>query len=412
MPNFKIFYRYDNLKRDVLAKKDMLDSYFGITIPATTAIYYKNSVKTFLQNVGKSYIIDPMSYFLTQNANVILNNNGQPRRSYKMLLEEYLHMNEDDLNQKIETEETFLSNLTETDLKDLCKNIITFQKEVFSEDEFSDSLGEYFDIEELDNDSDQIPGPDFLITPYVLIDSLEKYELNRKLIKLTQEIIEIEDPPLYLAFCFSKKYIKQNPQFEDWIIRDFPIVSHFLLWYSDFNPSHHKEPLKNMLRMKEIIQTINPDGEKEVINLYASYLSLLFSKIGLTGMSSGLSGGNHKRAKLSTGGGGGRAKKVYVSELHSELLEEDYKVLIRTNSNLVCNCIKCEELKQGLDHSDDSFIRNYQNNLLAEKNHLEHFIYCRNEEKNNIENSTLDELISDLNQKSSQYEDTGYAIHV
>ncbi len=399
----RLYYRYDNVVREVLALNELLGTYHGVVIPATIAIYYKNSVSSFLENYRNPYFIDPLTYFINQPAKNICNRQNNARRSYKMLIQDYLNFDVEEIDD-IHLEEDSIWDFSDDNIEFFCQNVIDFQMECFKDPEMMDFLNEYLEEEEQQENL-----PELLMTPYVLIENDETYEFNRRLAETSFEIYEGEIP-LFACITISKEYLGRNPNLEHRIIDNFNFTNNFIIWESDFNAIY--ESVTNLLRFKNIVRILSQEGENTVINLYGDYFSLLLSKLGLNGFCSGLRGGTKKRARLSRGGGGGGATNVYVPQIRRFLLEDDFRAEIQRDERLICNCRKCDEINDGLIIDDPIYPEPYANDLMDEKRYLEHFLLCRQEENINIEEMELEDLLNDLREKTETYAISAYINHM
>lgn len=403
----KIYYRYNNTIRDILSKNELANTFYGIVIPATLAKYYKNSISTFFEHFTKPYFIDPMTYFLNQSIKNICNEKNLPRKSYRMLVEEYLDVNiEYDLNNIHEIEDDFLTlYLDKIGLDRFCSNVLQFQKECFKKTEIDEFAEEY--LNEKIKEKNYL---DFLIAPYFLIEDEDSYNLNRDCIQMSLKLIKPDDPPLYGCFTISKSFLNDNPRIIRRILEDFKELNNFIIWISDFDA--YKENFTNLQSLKEIIKNLSDNNKKNIINLYGDYFSLILSKFGLTGFCSSISGGNKKRARLYKGSGGGPSTKVYIPQLHREIIEENFRAQLQANRKLICDCTKCKEIISGLKKQHPNFINYYINELMSNKNYLIHFIYCRATEKEFIQNNDLNSIIGELKEKKEAFQENIYSDHL
>ena len=398
----RLYYRYDNIVREILTKDEISATYYGTIIPASIAIYYKKSVSAFLGDYQKPYFIDPMTYFINQPIKNISNRQKKARRSYKMLIQEYLGFDVEEID-NIHIQEENIWDLSEADMDLFCRNVLNFQTECFQDSEVLDFINEYLEEEQQQNT------PELLIAPYVLIEDENTYEFNRRCIRTAFRNYEGE-VPLFACITISKDYLGRNPNLEERILEDFSFVNNFILWVSAFNAID--ESVKNLLRFKNIVRILSDNARNTIINLYGDYFSLLLSKFGLNGFSSGLRGGTKKTARLRKGGGGRVTTNVYVPQLRRFILEEDFRVGIQRDERLICNCIKCEEIMENQLREDPFYLEAFANDLMDEKRYLVHFLFCRNEENLNLEDADLDDLLNDLREKSELYNTNSFSGHL
>ncbi len=410
MANFRIYFRYDNQKRDLLLNDDLKKKYYGVIIPCTTALYFQNSVISFLDRYTKPYIIDPMTFFLNQPPkNITKRITGSIRRSYKKIIEVFLNLNEVQIQEYIDNEREFIqTDINEEELKVIVSRIIDFQRNFGQTEDMRDFLDLYEDIL---GKSKELKSPEFLIPPYFRIKKGNAtYDLNKKSIEIANNNLKEGDPPLCGCFTLNKSFINQKPNIAQKILEDFPFLKNFMIWISDFNAC--KESVENLNKIKNIVKTLSNEGNNCVINLYGDYFSFLLSKFGLSGVNSGIGTSTKKSAILSRGAGGGTTIKIYVPNINKGLLKDDFKRLLDTNPDIVCNCPKCEEIIGGLNRDAPNFLDNYYNLLLSNNNYDKHYIYSRVREKEFIESSDLEGLVKNLEEKHSTFSTSPYALHL
>ncbi len=398
----RLYYRYDNIVREILARREISGAYYGTIIPATIAIYYKKSVSAFIGEYEKPYFIDPMTYFINQPIKNICNKQNNPRRSYKMLIQEYLGLDVENID-NIHLEEETVWDLSEGDMDLFCRNVLNFQIN-FEDTEAIDFMNEY-----LEEEDQQQSGPELLVAPYVLIEDDDTYEFNRRCSETTFNNYD-GDVPLFVCIAISKNYLARNPNLEERILEDFSFTNNFIIWVSAFNAVN--ESVENLLRFKNIIRILSDNSRNTIFNLYGDYFSLLLSKFGLNGFSSGLRGGTKKVARLRKSGGGRVTTNVYVPHLRRFLLEEDFRAEIQRDERLICNCIKCDEIMENQLRDDPFYLEAFANDLMDEKNYLVHFLFCRNEENLNLEDADLVDLLGDLREKSELHNTSVFRGHL
>ncbi len=82
-----------------------------------------------------------------------------------------------------------------------------------------------------------------------------------------------------------------------------------------------------MNSIKDLIRTLSNNGNNQVLNLSRSHLSVLFSKVGLTDLCSGVSTSNKRTARISSGGPVGNPIKIYVDKLKKVIRDENKKII-------------------------------------------------------------------------------------
>lgn len=408
MSDIEIFYRYDNRYRDILTDDDLENLFQGTVISANIALYYHNSITSFLENFSKSFFFDPLTYFLNDSPERIRKKDGNIRRSYKAIIEKFLNLNNGQINEYLNRNEEFIPlDINDEELRSFVTNVIKFQREFIETSDlggFLDEYSEFFDV------PIEIRKPKFLVSPYFRIDTIEKYNLNKRCIDIANDLMDDDDPPLCGCFTLTKRFLLQNPNIEVKILRDFPFLNHFIIWISDYDAK--KAVPKKLNRFKNIVRTLSNDGINKVYNLYGDYFSLLLTKFGLTGICSGFGTSTKKRAKMTRGSPAGITKRIYLPHINIALLEESFKRFTEANPNLICNCTECQEITESLVKDSPQFIQNYLNLLKVDKNYIRHFLINRAQEKNFIENSSLELIIEDLRNKNENFSHIPVAKHL
>ncbi len=408
MTNFKIYYRYDNQKRNLLVDSKLQNNFHGIIINASIALYYHNSLNSFLENFKKPFFIDPITYFLNQSPQLIKKRNGNIRRSYKQVIEQFLNLNEAEIERYVNNNKIFIPfDIDDDDLEKFCKNVIDFQRDfAHSSDIYEFSL----EYEEILGTYKELNSVEYIVAPYFTIEDMNTYNLNKRSVYFANDHINPNDPPLCGCFTITKSFFNKNPNIGDQIIDDFPFLKNFIIWVSDFNSKATN--VKKLNRLKDLVSKLSNNGKNEVINFYGDYFSLLLSKFGLTGMCSGFGTSTKKRAKLSRGAPGGITERIYVPQLNNEILKDDMRILIRAHPEIICDCVICKRITNNLRREHPDFIINYFNLLMSEKNHIKHFLYTRNSEKEHIESTDTDAIIRDLEIKYDKYSELLYTEHL
>ena len=162
-----------------------------------------------------------------------------------------------------------------------------------------------------------------------------------------------------------------------------------------------------MNSIKDLIRTLSNNGNNQVLNLSGSHLSVLFSKVGLTDLCSGVSTSNKRTARISSGGPVGNPIKIYVDKLKKVIPEEDFRQLCEERPDLRCHCEICENLI-----SDPALEPHYPVFLKDKGNYLKHFITCRHNEINHIENTSLEALTQELGELEQEVKNPDKTFHL
>ncbi|MHA1363291.1 MAG: hypothetical protein ACTSP1_12295 [Candidatus Freyarchaeota archaeon] len=391
MSRFKIFYRYD-----IFADKQLLEEnrqcYYGIVVGAHFAACFPDNTSQFLKTIGKPFFIDPVTYVFAMNPDAI-QKKGNVKRSYKKLAKNYGRKIFEIAGKKPLNIKDFRSeNKWNTELfREIAQKTLEFQKTVLTpKTRGSKSILRY--LKALDREiEEKAKGPNFLVAPYFYIPSYEDpwYEISLRLARESKEFKE--NYPLFAVICISKEMLLNEAGFEK-IKEDYAGFDGYILWVSNFNEEDlDEEYLEGMVKLVKKLTELR----KPVYNLYGGYFSVMLSKFGLSGVSSGICYGSNKRVETPSASGAGLPKRYYVTLTHLKVPEADAREFFTEHPEKLCGCEVCSGIyrhKKNLSMNDVIYFFD----RITRKQTREHFMHARKEELEKVESASLQEIIKSL----------------
>ena len=385
-------------------------------IEATTAA--SASLISNLKNIhNKPFFIDPFTFAFGLKPQLLYVEKKDRKKgttkielksTYANLSKQYGTVIQDKVNAKtsIQPKDFEKPNTKE----ELCHKVLEYQltklSKVFMEDDFFSEEGS---IE-----------PIGLIAPYFFIPEIGSWlDLNIDLAKTARQVNNSK--PLYAIVCFDPRILQNDNDITE-LIKKFKQldVEGYLLWVSGLDEKEFgMNSLKNFIR---IITNLNQNNRK-VINMYGGYLSILLSKIGLSGFSHGVGYGAEKDVEPVIGGV--PSVKFYFPPLHERFLFADIKfVLAQMNTTpekykeQICNCDICNMTIQNNIDNFDKFgetkpspnakpnsrfaDREYATGDSVRLNRI-HFLKARHKEIQIVKNTDLKKLLMELEATNNKY---------
>ncbi|HUU78661.1 MAG TPA: hypothetical protein VMX55_09955 [candidate division Zixibacteria bacterium] len=390
----KNFYRF-NVTSEQSILKEQKDDYFGLTISAHLALFYKKFFSTYLRELDKPFFIDTVTYVfardLTNTKKIDKDGELSLKKSYQKLID-YCDGNIKAILDKREfIPKDFFDN-NGLLINEFTEKIISLQKDFFSFKSVK-SFDKYDKI--LGKKTGQLKLL-FLTAPYFYFESINDpwYKIS---LNMAQQALTIKDDfELYVILCFSKDMLLHESSITK-MIDDFSGFDGYIFWISDFN---EKEMTLNYLT--SLISFIKKIAAKEkpVFNLYGEYFSLILSKMGLNGYSRGLGFSENKFIDACVTGGG-QPKRFYSPLLHYSVSETNIVQLYSIFPRLLCDCYTCQSIRNMLMISTNPSL----NDLSLFFNHFDffsdskkHLASSHTKEIKEIEQSTLEGIINELEQ--------------
>lgn len=391
----KINKPYTFIRFGIQRKKDFLrdvrESFDGLVLPANLLLYQYRSTPLAVWMCKHPFFIDPMSYLFGQpyeDFKQRVKKGPRFKPSFSRLMEG--HGLDPDYYLKYEYT-TLMHSLDKTDknISEFIDNSLNFQwNNVWDTiQEAAEGLMPSSDRNEL---KEELYRPAFLIPPYFLYSP-----------SFTAESISTKLNNTILTYCHSQKekwgdiypmlfILKDhlNTKFIDDILSikkyDFP---GYCIWIEGFD---EREATEEQIRgLVNLVKKLS-EGDKRVVMLYGGFFSLILYYFGMTCVCHGLAYGEARKISAYARQDSGPAPiRYYIRELHSFLTLENALVILRKRRDLICDCPIC---KRVMGDDPEKVTRYEGEEALAEM----HFLWNRNEERNMISSSNLEDIISHL----------------
>ena len=356
-----------------------------------------------LKQPKTSYVLDPMTYsfgVLEWIMSSKKDGTKAVKRSYQKLADALGGGFESCVSEQKAIDIGFLKNPSVID--SICKSTIDYQnnriKDILSEDEELAQLG------------DGIPRPSMTFAPYFFIQPDKQNEWLDTIGDIVDASANYEKNSLYIKLCFDK-HLLLNEKFKQKVYRicekQFKGV---WLWVDDFDEK--KMSVTDLKAFAEMVNNISEMG-KEVFNRHGGFYSFALSHRGMTGVSSAVGYGEHKKI-VPVVGSASPTVNYYYPKLYTKLgipdIEESFDENGIQSSEMffesVCDCIICKgviknELSNFINFGTVHFAtpkskRPTQTPSAAERSRY-HYLFCKIREKKTIESSDLNQIIKSLN---------------
>ena len=392
MMDGKNFYIRFGLHRDRNMLRFLKNNYSGIVLPAHILSYSSKATIAALRYINQPYFIDPMTYIYA-----------------KGFLEGYKVYKEDDKKDHLKpsviklTSDLGLSDVfTEIDAKpleasDFTEDLITriaqgnldiqlnrINKGMASSTPKLDALLADIGLPPSE-EANTHPAPIFITTPYFLIplsDQEQWIEINIKLAAETRRLApdgaDIRPIILTYAEVFNQQLLDRYEGF-----------SNFIVWVEDLDESRTittDDHIRKLTGFRKFVEQ-SVAADRRIINLYGSYFSAVLLKSGLEAFCNGPLYGEYKSSSASLGGI--PPVRVYIPSLHRFYIYSQAIQLLEMYPHLF------EEFPEGsrkLFSTLPELAKILGDVTLAQ----EHFINCRNQEKDFVANSSMEDIIAHM----------------
>lgn len=403
---------------------DFRDSYDVLMLNANIFAHCTNSISKFISSelCKKKFIIDPQTYAF-QYYQGLLGTDGNLKKSIEKLVDFYGLRLKDIISCKKRSIDLGDFDSDDVFLKELCKNVIDFQRNTIKKEslEEKNEYKEYIEYVLEQDGSDLCIEPCSLIAPYFYL-SDENFEqwlnINTKAIELSQNYsmsisaqLVINSSILLDTTKIDKlvnEYSKTNP-------------CEVLLWIDNFDEKDVGDIwLRNYLYLLEKFKKVNIP----VSQLYGSYFSLILINLGLLqACCHGMEYGESRN--VFPVGGGVPISKFYLPIAHKRFHFRNIIQLLLNegwldNKNIyfekVCDCPQCREIIKDDPESDirEFGIINTVTNIRKGKNGreysvmmsyptteakeicLRHYLYNKEREYIFIKEHNISEIIEQL----------------
>lgn len=405
---------------------DFNNSYDVLMLNANIFAHCSNSISKFISEelCKKQFVIDPQTYAF-QYYQGLVGANGNLKKSIEKLIDFY-----GEKLKKIVSEQKRSIELSDFDqddvfLKELCKNVIDFQKNTVRTEalEEKNEYKEYIEYV-LENDSTYLcVEPCSIIAPYFYLsdDDFGRWlNINTKAIELSKSYSNSISAQLVI-----NSNILLNKEKLDYLIDEYSKANpcEILLWIDNFDEKEAGDVwLSNYLYLLARFKEANIP----VSQLYGSYFSLILINLGLLrACCHGMEYGESR--SVFPVGGGVPISKFYLPIAHKRfhfrniiqlLLDEGWLENKELYFEKVCNCPQCKEIIKDDPESDiqEFGIINTVTNIRKRKNGqeysvmmsyptseakelcLQHYLYNKEKEYDFIKKHNINEIIEQLKQ--------------
>ena len=292
--------------------------------------------------------------------------------------------------------------------KSICEAVITYQKNRVSsllqqEKEFS-----LF--------TDDFPKPAIVFAPYFFIHPSTTMEWLDTIDSIVADSMDYEQEALHVKFCFNKSSLMEK----DFVNRIFSVCDRKFkgvwLWVDEFDETTANPD--QLTALGKLVKGLSECG-KEVYNRHGGFYSVILSKRGMTGVSSGVGYGEHKSI-MPVLGKGFPPVNYYLTDLYKKFpatdVEDAFEDMgIESSEDFfekVCRCMVCK----GVIGDRISNFRNFGTRHLATPTSKKqtqthaaasrarfHYLLCRVVEKDYVTKSDLNQIIELLKSKSPPF---------
>lgn len=398
----KLYIRYGVHKdREVL--REMKGQIDGLVIPSHIFAYSSKATIAAISYIEKPFFFDPMTYLLADEviADYVTEDKKTKNRGFKpsiaRLVSEYGLL---ELFEQRDYKQLEPNDFTSDFIEELCRKNLALQLNKINTDK-EKVIKKYLDLlSEIGEDFaeqflDYSQSPEFITPPYFYFDSTKKewHNINLKLSEKTKELASgFEVVPI---LCTTTDNLSQD------LINDYRNFNKLIVWVNDLvERSNHSNGVsaKNYhLRLANLAKFVQSASshDKQIINFYGTYYSVILSKLGLHGLCHGIFYGESKNFKAAVGGI--PPSRYYIRKVHGFYSINEAIQLIKNYPDLLDKeCDKCIEVAS----------RDVDKILLYDKNHdlaQKHFLYARQLELDFVRRNTLNQIIEDLNRAYSEF---------
>jgi len=390
------------------------DFYDWVLFNANTVHYFASGTGAFISGklADKSYFIDPITHAFGHHPQYIKKpDSNEPKSSFAGLAEEYGEPARSNIGNRALNESDFTPD---TVLEGFTKRVIDFQR-----DGLLRSLAPT-DSKYMVGDPAEILRPKILVAPYFYMNS-SNYKnwlpINLALIEAAQTFCE--GYPLYGEIVIDRGILEDKNDYE--AIIDAYLGANckgFLLWIADF--SEHEVPRQLLANYIDFIRNLSQD-EREILNIYGGYFSIILTQLGLKGVTHG-PGYGEERDVIPVGGGVPRAK-FYLTPVHQRLLFETVEFMRLAGAwenagdfySKVCEGRWCKRVigddlsnfrkfgKVTISKDRHGIYRSYPTPD-TRKNMIFHFLEAKAQEFSQMTTSSIGTIIEQLERAQSEYE--------
>lgn len=406
--------------------------YFDAVLINATIVAYSGSAMADLVSIYKdNYIIDPQTYILQQNYEVLISATSK-KGGIKKSIEQYLkQLPLQFLDDLINKHKISLDAILD-ELDSLIEKVGEFELNYITSFIKDKEYNKYLEFENKGNTLDK-PQPKILIAPYFMLkdtyrdDEITNWmSLNRN--ALTKFITKFGDQkyPIAAQLVMEKgvlESIGDNDRLLSLIVDTYDKLDfeHIFIWIDDFSPIESEN--KFSIAFSRMIKALNRIGKKPIM-AYGGYDSILLchknSPTKLYGVAQSV--GYGEKRQITPVGGGLPVNKFYFPPTHQRLKVEDVSSILSAKGYFdnskskkvraelfyenICACPQCKEI---LKDDIDNFLQYNNSSAFTMKSGIRrnrptqdaieisarHFLSWKKKEWEHVSNRNLGELIEE-----------------
>jgi hypothetical protein len=381
--------------------KELRELLSGIFIPAHILSYSPNPTIAAVDYINKPYYIDPMTYvYAVDNiADYLVSDKKTGGRKFKPSISKLT----DDYDLAGHFAASNYAALTPADFTDtfvdaLCQKNVDLQLQKI-DNEKGRAYKRYKDLlskvgeESLVKKLNEIHKPAAIIPPYFYFENLSNgwLAVNKKLLAVTKTKTNEPVIPIILANsqCLTEDLLKAYTGCEK-----------IFIWVDDLNEKDTNLTIAGQVaKLKKLVSFVKIAKSKgiEITNLYGSYFSLLLGKLGMAGVCNGVFYGETK-SRISKIGGG-PPSRYYIRGVHDFFAIPTAITLLKNQRYVGLLDTACKKCMSLINNNPDNIIVFAADHSKAQR----HFVYAREMELSVIEQTSLADLVKDLNDTYKRY---------
>lgn len=345
-----------------------------------------------LNETAKPFFIDPMTFAFARDLSNV-SKDGRIRKSYSMLAQDYGSPFSDCVSGHPLIPSQFRNDTLQLDdslISGICKTILDFQRSIMPA---TTDFSKYNRILKKGIPPHPV-SPSFLVAPYFYVKRYggEWYATSLRFAERARDLKG--ESELYPVICISRDILWDETQISR-IVTDYEGFDGYLIWIDGADEKSLSE--HELTGFKTLVSKLAAFG-KPIYSLYGGYLCDLLGKFGLSGYCSGICYGESRSVDTKGGGAGNR---YYIPTAHLKISEDLANAFFSAsdgNSNLLCSCPICSEIREGLPSSLDR--REFIARFFTQMDFFDfrrHFVNVKFQEEMILENMSNDEVLDALN---------------
>jgi len=399
-----IFLRLQLAEKKVLEAGASLGVYHGLHVSALLP----SSVDRLVRDLGKPFVLDPMSYLLALPRRRLLDETLEKLKpSIRALSERHAPRVREILTQR---------SLEPSDLieppslvREIAQNVLDYQRTRFLGQPrlFNVYYDRYalWDDEEMPEPVPSSMAPAVVIPPYFYFKRAGDpwYELS---LEFAEESLELRQAgeSVWPVLLMPSRSLANSDEIAS-IVGDYGSgkFDGVFIWINNFS-EEREHSVKKHEGLVSLVKQLATAG-KPVFKLFGGYFSALLYPSGLLGFSCGLGYGSSKNAFAYGRGGGPFQPNYYIPRLHRAVPLNTAEELLRAYPSLRCSCKICVRT---FGTNMDRFGQMRKHGLCQS-----HFLNARHQELKRVSEHRMEELMAELEDTTPEFSssdmiDTGH----